>query len=231
MGNVVTVNGDIHVYGEVNGDVVSVLGRVTVYETGSVLGNAVAVAGGLDVQPGGQVVGDQVSVAAGGFSLSWNIFERIFQPRFNLGWQVFLLVVNLTFAILAYAIVPQRVQKVKVHLQQRPAANALWGLLIIPVAMVLSLLLLITIIGGPAIVLMTWFAWLLGYTALALLIGEAILARREIEPFAVVTLGVLVLRGITALPVIGWLAYIGIALVTVGAGVTSKFGANGGVAE
>ena len=99
-------------------------------------------------------------------------------------------------------------------LRQRTLSTALWGIAGIVVLPILMLILAITIVGIPfAILILDLCFWLayLSQLSTALLVGDLIFRNRESvgwAPFWSFTVGLLIVRALTFIPIVGWLIVI-----------------------
>jgi len=70
-------------------------------------------------------------------------------------------------------------------------------------------------------------AALLGYTGIALLVGEKVVATassRTVNPLGAIAIGVLILGLVAMIPFFGWLVSIAIYVLALGAAFTTRFG-------
>lgn len=226
-GDIIALQGDVHIYGEVNGDVVALLGTVYVYEAGIIRGDAVVLAGQLQVEEGGQIHGDRVSLGIsdlGGLRIRPHNLFRFNQ--INLGQIIFRVMFRIALGLLVVALFPFAVRRGMAQVQTAPGASVGFGFLVWLVALPLLLILIITIIGillAVPLILILYLAGVFGGAALDLLLGEAILKRPE-QPFASVALGGLIFGLLRSIPLVGLLVSLGMSLVALGAVVQSRFG-------
>lgn len=230
-GDVVTINGHVTVSGRVTGNAVSVLGDVTVADGGTVMGDAVSVVGSLNLRSGSRVMGSQISILGGqrlfhGYQVNLPSVGRwLFDPARRL-WGI---LVNLVLAILVAALFPRPVDRLKAKIQAEAGLSALMGLLGYVVVAPLMVLFAITIVGIPLTFLLgigLWAGRLLGYTAIVLIVGEAVLRwiNRTSDRVLVVALGVILLGVVTSIPLAGWLVSIVVSLVALGAAILTRLG-------
>ncbi len=152
-GNVVVIFGDAEVAGRVDGDVVAVLGNVTLLDSAEVTGSVVTVGGFLEQEQGAQVddvvVLDPLRVDNGGGWLDIFSHDGL---SFLICQGVFLLTVLM--AAIAVAVTPRRrFESIIGHLKQNVGASlglgvvtALGGHLLVAVLMAV---LVLTVIGVP----------------------------------------------------------------------------------
>jgi len=181
MGDAVAVGGTVRVRGHVSDNVVAVGGNAVIESTAVVGGDVVAVGGRVKVSEGAVVRGEKVSVgifgpgfAKGpGMSFGWGPppwLESVIHGALFLG--AFL------FAWLIHALSARRLENVRSTLEQRFFVSLVLGLLAFPAAFLVGVLLVITIIGIPAaIVLPLIFGVLtfMGFVAVLWSIGRSIL--------------------------------------------------------
>jgi hypothetical protein len=139
-----------------------------------------------------------------------------------LGGSLISVAVFYALAVLLFTFLPGRVKLVG---QAIPAHTGLvlgWGFLAAVVTVPAILLLAVTIIGTPLILLFIGAAGILGYTAIAFLVGENLL--RGANPFAALSLGVLIVGLLTMVPVLGWLISLVLFIVALGAVLSTRFG-------
>ncbi len=236
-GNAVSVFGNVTVYGEVDQNAVSIFGTVRVGSNAVVGQSAVAIFGRVITESGGQIRGSRISVLGGdGFNVG-----RIGIPSFrnlvvfDAGRRLAGLVFALVSATLVALLFPSGLMRIRSGIVDEPALSALIGFVAYVVAAPLILISIITIIGIPlglALVFLVWAGRLLGYTAIALLIGERILGDRSQEqnPVAPVLVGILLLAIVTAVPLGGFLVSLGVSLVALGGALLGRFGVDRKVA-
>lgn len=111
-GDVVSVMGNIEVYGTVYGDVITVMGNIEVGPNGRILGDAVAVLGNLNSDRNSSISGSTVSIFGSGDFRNIrfpdlnirNITRHAF--RFNLATRTMRLITTILLATLIVAIFP-----------------------------------------------------------------------------------------------------------------------------
>jgi hypothetical protein len=178
VGPVVALFGSIHNEGMISGDCVSILGSITQGDSAVILGDAVSVGGA--VREGGvasRIDGQTVSIgflpSIGDFGFPSMSLMLIF------GILSFLLFVGL--AALAGRLFPDRLIRMAETISRRTLLSLTLGVLSVPLAFMLGLLLLVTVIGIPLALLMPFLfvlAAFLGYVAAAYLLGAKLLGRK-----------------------------------------------------
>lgn len=239
-GNAVAVFGNVTVYGQVDKSAVSVFGTVRVGSAGVVGRSAVAIFGRVITEDGGRVEGSQVSVLGGeminlrGLSLrtlgdSMSAISAIFKPAFDAGRRVVYLILALITATIVALLFPDALQRVKVGIVDESALSGLIGLVAYLAAAPIMVILVITIVGIPLALLLGLVLWVgraLGYTAIALFIGERLLGERvqDEKPLVPILVGVLALAVVTAIPLTGLFLSLVISVVALGGSLHRGFG-------
>jgi hypothetical protein len=233
-------------------DAVAVLGSV-VLEPGAIAREAVAVGGDVRLGPGAEIDRDAVSVGGqvvrdpaatiGGETVSVGIpalsglaglagsrmlFGRTEAPLFVAGQVLAKFFVFFALGLLVLALFPRRLDVVSASFTAHPWKSILTGLLGLVVLPLLLVVLVATVIGIPLVAvvgLLVAAAAVLGFTALAYHIGRAL----PFQPGRGTTvlqlaLGTAVVVLVTAIPLLGGMAWIAAALLTFGAVLRSRFG-------
>lgn len=180
MGTVATSHGTLHVYGYVDGDVVTYTGDIIVHNTGTVAGNAIAIGGRVQVD-GGAVTGQTLMLSGGLDALPLSTEDRSIANRLGLvgGWFAVLLLV----AVGVVVFVSDNLDAVAGALERRCGAALAAGvggqLAAVPVLVALTIALILTVLG----ILLVPFAvvvyvivcaglMMLGFLATAVVIGR-----------------------------------------------------------
>ena len=135
-------------------------------------------------------------------------------------------------AALTLSLFPRQVHTAGEAVYTRAGAVIGWGLLAMVLAVPLALLLAFTIIGIPLIlveVLALGVAGILGYTAIARLLGEKIAAAASTEavnPLVAIAIGVFILGVVSMIPLAGALVSLAAFILAVGAALVTRFGAS-----
>jgi hypothetical protein len=215
-------------------EVVAVGGNVHVASGAHVGNDAVSIGGEVSIDQGGTVDGQEVSVsvpgvgsllglaspspsASKGMSFGWRITQAI--AKF---------VVFFLLALLFRAVVPARLDRVTASLTRAPLRDVLVGLLGTIAMPVLTVLLAVTIVGIlliPVQLIAILLAAILGYTALALLIGRAIpIGERKADGVIQLAIGTGIVVLVSEIPVVGVMAMISAWLLVFGAVLRSRGG-------
>jgi hypothetical protein len=233
-------------------DAVAVLGSI-VLEPGAMARQAVAVGGDVKLGPAAEVDHDAVSVGGevmrdpsatirgetvsvgipalsglAGLAGSRMLFGRAESPVFVVGQVLAKFVVYFALGLLVLALFPRRLDVVSASFTAHPWKSILTGLLGLVVLPLLLVLLVATVIGIPLVAvagLLVVAAGVLGFTALACYIGRAL----PLQPSRGTTvlqlaLGTAAVVLVTAIPLLGGMAWIAAALLTFGAVLRSRFG-------
>ncbi|MBU1702357.1 MAG: hypothetical protein KJ970_13085 [Candidatus Eisenbacteria bacterium] len=181
-GSVVCIGGSIRVRGVVEGDVVAVGGDVVLLATAVVDGDCVSVGGGVDSDPDAVVGGKEISIGA--FSPIFT--PQIFRTKFHQGPPpglrsiliMALFIGAFLFGWLFQAISSRRMENIRITVEQKFFPSLFLGIITIPGSVLLFILLLITIIGIPAAILLPFVMAILtfmGFCAVLWSIGRTLL--------------------------------------------------------
>ena len=224
-GDAVAIGGSVTVSGEVTGDVAAVGGNLTLEAGAEVLGDAVSVRGEVDIDDEAKVRGQIIEIPFGphlrfgawpgaifggrhGWGLDNDLIE--FSPlgvATNFMWEAFKLVVLGLLACLVMLVAREPLERVKRKAAAEPWKSGLVGLLVqilfAPLLVLVTLILVISIIGIPLVLLVPFFVLalllvaFLGYSGVALGIGEFLRNRfgwKLSNSYMVLLLGVLTIQ-------------------------------------
>jgi len=227
-GSVVVVDGPVVIGGDVKGSVVALNGSVRV--TGRVTDNVVAVKGRAVVAAGADVGGDVMSsrrpVVAPGATVKGDVRRENFANYFRalgwllwFGWWLAVSVSVFALGLLLFALAPRVAPAATDVARSRAGTAVAWGLAMAIGLPIVSVLLLFTLVGIPlGLIGLLSLAVLygLGYALAALVLGRALIKepRRAVLAFC---LGLLILRVIDLVPVIGNLVTFAATLFGLGA--------------
>ncbi|SEK73782.1 hypothetical protein SAMN05444354_102207 [Stigmatella aurantiaca] len=247
----VVFGGNLDVFGSVDGDVHAFGGTVTLHPGARVEGEASAIGGQVVQAEGAHVEGDIESME--GTSLGSMVLGEVkdsLQKEFKRseeadserseatgedddsggGFPAFLLKFAALFGLgfLGQLLFPTRMKELAAEIKAQPVNSGLTGLLGAVALIPISVILAITLVGIPVLVLM-WLviplAAALGLAAVASEIGLRLpFLRGRKTQAAVLALGLLVLLGVGAIPVLGWLVMALAVLVAFGAVIRTRFG-------
>lgn len=229
-GDVVAVFGNVTVSGTVSGDAVAVFGEVSVRNNGSINGDAVGIIGGVNKSPNGTIRGEVADVNA-----PFNIKPRDgFIPRISYGDMIGLFLVY-AFSCLALQIIPDRIRLMSEESRQKVGRRFGIGFLItilfVPVSIVLSILLAITLIGIvfiPFIFIAFVLAAFIGMVAVEIAIGYRITGHLEggYSVYIHLMVGAVLVYVMKMIPVFGFLAYLALITYSIGIAADTKLGAS-----
>ena len=251
VGDVVSLFGNVRNKGTIGGDCVAILGSIEQGDSAVILGDAVTIGGGLrEVGEGARVEGQTVSIGFLPFA----------------GFAIPSVPLLLFFALFAYALFvglaalfarlfPERLVRIAETVSRRTFLSLVLGLLSGPLALMLGLLLMVTVIGIPLALilpLLYLLAAFIGYAAAAYLLGLKLLGRRAdpagpmLVPIAAGTgfITLFLLLGLPLLALEGGFRMLGFGLITLwlvigkvcwmigfGALLLSRFGQDPGTRE
>jgi hypothetical protein len=218
-GDVVAIGGRVNVDGEVTGDVVAVMGGLTLGPHAVVRGEVTAVGGPFNRDPQSQVYGkvNEVGIGANGQTIPpYNINMRnlLFGTLASRVERVVTTIVRvlmfILFALIVMAVGQRPVQQIAARIGAEPVRSGLVGLLaeilFVPVLVVTILALVISIIGIPLLVLVPFgiillgIVMLVGFTGAAYMVGTWTLdkfGRTERNPYLTAAIGIVVIAGLT----------------------------------
>lgn len=228
MGDVVSLQGDVDIHGEVFGDVVALLGNVTVHTGAFVHGDLVCLTGTIDLRPGAKISGDQVSLGGVGKIFSLPRVQDVI--NLNFGRTAFNIVVRVLLAVLVGLVFPTGLAKISAQAEGQFGPSLGVGALTWLAALPLAAMAALSIIGIPLsllVLLALWAAYYFGFAAISRLAGSRILPSQQ-NDLAALALGALMLSILLAVPLLGLLIRIAIAMAGVGAVVLTRFGMRNG---
>jgi hypothetical protein len=213
--------------------VVAIGGDVHVGPGASVEKDAVAIGGRVLVDPAGDVGGQKVTVGFPGASeILQTLSLRGHEESSSAGWSLAKWVakfgVLLLLGFLLMSFFPRRVDAVAASLLASPARSVLAGLLGLLAQPILSLLLVVTIVGIPLLVVQALgigVAYLMGVTAVAMVIGRALPpALHRGTGILQLAIGLWLVQLAFAIPYIGWMLWATLIMATFGAVLRTRFG-------
>ena len=228
----VAVGGSVTVQGTVS-DAVAVGGSVYLKPTARVKGDAVSIGGEVVIEKGAVISGDIVEVSpiqimpfAKGFKewgLKWGIAGMIFA-------RILVFIGFLALAVLLTAVFNKYIGVVSIQVEGQWLRTFLWGVLGLILVAPIIILLAISILGIPLIplfLIVFLAASILGYIAVAQLVGKKITVafRKPNQPMILeVIIGMLLLGIVCLIPVIGFLVRSVVATLGLGGVILTKFG-------
>ncbi len=206
----VAVGGSVYVDGIVEGDAVALGGTIHLGEEAIVHGDVVTVGGTIDQAEGAMIYGTTVDVGAFDFK---NIFEGKHFFWGHRGIPKFFTIIPLiglfALVLLLSILIPTELSTVASNIKNEPIVMFLWGVLGIILIVPLAIMLAVSIIGIaliPLELLAVFLASLIGYIAVAIMIGKKLLkALNNDNPSIILSaiLGVLILWFIGLIPIFG----------------------------
>jgi len=206
--DVVAVGGSVVINGKVGGSVVSVGRDIRLGPHAEVMGDVTSVGGTILREEGSKVHGSTQDVGVGG-NRDWHRDIDIDTgfPFFGLLWSLLWLIVLALLIFLCLMIARNRVERAESYIATEPWKAAVVGLLamflFLPLVLVVTVLLVITVVGCALILLYPFIAvflallLLVGYTASVHRLGtllEQRFDRRFGSPYAVALMGLLALE-------------------------------------
>ncbi|MEP7027911.1 MAG: hypothetical protein ABI960_04880 [Candidatus Eisenbacteria bacterium] len=176
-GTVVAILGNVRNDGLISGDCVSILGSIVQGDSAVIRGEAVTIGGAVrSAGKGARVEGETVSIGFLPFA-GWAVPSIALLLLFGL----VSLLLFVALAAITGRLFPERLVRIADTISQRTFLSLGLGLLSIPLAFMIGLLLVVTVIGIPLAVLLPFLfllAAFVGYTAAVYLLGSKLLGRR-----------------------------------------------------
>lgn len=231
VADAVALRGPIHVRGIVLGDAVALGGDIRVLSGGRVLGDAVSVGGEVTVEPGGEVLGDRVALS-GSSVVPGQTLDREGDGLVARAARRLASLLSLAAAgVLILAFWPRHIARIADTARDRPIWHGLAGVILTGVLGTGAGVLTLTILGIPialGLVLLLGVAWLLGFVAVCLAIGQRLPGGDgERAPWVTFLGGAAVVGLVSLLPVIGPVFIVVVGLEAVGAALVSRLGNRG----
>jgi len=222
VGDAVAVGGNITVRGTVTGDVVAVGGSVILGSKAVVNGDVVSVGGAIEKMEGARIRGDIVEVGVPGVS---SVVRALSKGK-GRGWYWVFRIVSfvglLALALLLVAIIPKPFASISDKVTASTLKVILWGLLGLGLTVPLTILLIISLVGIPLIpleIVLLACAFLIGYIAVAQLVGTrmaAALKKPDLNILWMTSMGLITLWVVGFVPVLGWIVKGAVALLGFG---------------
>ncbi len=227
-------------------DAVAIGGDVTILDEGQVTEDAVAIGGDVILKPNARVGGDAVAIGGqiikeegamvGGSEVVMFSNAKVLLDRFglfgtlyftNVLFSLISLIVVLAFGVFLLLLLPGHIQTITATMHQHPFKSGMWGLGGI-VGITLFIALFVGSIFGflliPIANLAFAVAGLLGAIVTGLWIGKKVFPRRETANFLPFSVGMLILAGISLIPIAGGLIILMLNLFGFGAVLLSRVG-------
>ncbi len=205
----VAVGGSVTVNGKVRDSAVAVGGSIILGPNAVVGKDVVAIGGVVDQAPGSKIQGDVVELNIPGVAAIMPFFFEENSSSWFWTFKIVTLLGFLAFAVLLVAVLPKPFNLISDNVRQHIGKIILWGLLGLAIIIPLAVFLAISVIGIPLIAVeafLVGIAFLVGYIAVAKLIGDRIAAIMKRPALNIVWLTVM---GLLALWLIGWVPILG----------------------
>jgi hypothetical protein len=205
----VALGGSVTVYGKVRDSAVAVGGSVILGPNAVIGKDVVSIGGAVKQAQGSKIHGDVVELNILGVSAIIPFFFEDTSSSWFWTFKFSTLLGFLALAVLMVAVLPKPFNLIFSNVQQNLGKIILWGILGLVVLIPLAIFLAISVIGIPLIALeifLVGIAFLVGYIAIAQLIGDKIAALMKRPALSLIWLTVM---GLLALWCIGWVPFLG----------------------
>jgi len=205
----VAVGGSVTVNGKVRDSAVAVGGSVTLGPRAVIGKDVVSIGGAVNQAQGSKIHGDVVELNIPGVSSIIPFFWENTSSGWFWTFKIISLFGFLALAVLLVALLPKPFDLITDNVQQNLGKVILWAVLGLVVLVPLAIFLAISVVGIPLIALeifLAGIAFLVGYIAIAQLIGDKIAALMKRPALSVIWLTVM---GLLALWLIGWVPILG----------------------
>jgi len=236
MGDVVAVLGNITVYGKVSGRVVAILGDIRV--NGEVMGNVTSVGGNILRGETSIIRGNSTEIGASGIK---GLINRIKRQSVPLNPGMFIGNIRSSFfkfmrflgllagGILIILLFPNAFQRAADLVEKGIGRKFLIGIAIILLIPFAVIFMFVTLIGIPLIpifLMLVYGAGFFGYLCISIFIGSKLRERmiENTEPILEFVLGALILWLIQLVPFIGRLVSITVLITSLGIATETQFG-------
>jgi len=239
-GSAVAVGGSVRVTGSVGQDAVAVGGSVHVEDGAAVGGDAVAVGGAVHVAEGATTGGQRTSIGIGdafltGWGDNWGFGSHLFGGFGDLVAALFrtgvLALIGVLVLLVARGAVDNGVRRISGEPWKALFAGLLVQLFFLPILVVVTIVLAVSVIGIPLLVLVPVallafvVASLFGFVAVGRKVGawaERRFGVRFSSDILAVVVGIVLIQAtsligrVISLPHVPWLGFIGFSLVALG---------------
>jgi hypothetical protein len=205
----VAVGGSVTVNGKVRDSAVAVGGSVILGPNAVIGKDVVSIGGAVKQAQGSKIHGDIVELNIPGVSAIIPFFFEDTSSSWFWTFKIITFLGFLTLVILLVAVLPKPFNLISNNVQQNLGKVILWAVLGLVVLLPLAVFLVISVVGIPLIALeifLVGIAFLVGYIAIAQLIGDKIAALMKRPALSVIWLTVM---GLLALWLIGWVPFLG----------------------
>ena len=205
----VAVGGSVTVNGKVRDSAVAVGGSVILGPDAVIGKDVVSVGGAVKQAQGSKIHGDVVELNIPGVSSIIPFFLEDTSSGWFWTFKIISLLGFLALAVLLVALLPRPFDLITDNVQQNLGKAILWAVLGLVVLVPLAIFLAISVVGIPLIALevfLAGIAFLVGYIAIAQLIGDKIAALMKRPALNAIWLTVM---GLLVLWLIGWVPFLG----------------------
>lgn len=242
VNDLVVIGGDAEINGQVRGDLVVILGNVTMGTNAEVRGELVVVGGNLTAPPGVRIDGDRVVIGADEAfvpGLQWlhrpiewvariGMTARPFPYQYAWSWLI--AGIFLLLYILASVLFPRSIERTLQVLDLRPGGSFVTGLLALMLVVPLAIFLVVSVVGivlVPVIVFGMLVAFFFGKIVVYRYAGQQIGAQLGLEflrkPLVALILGAALFYALYMIPVLGFVVWAAIAPLALGAALLAFF--------
>ncbi|NIQ39742.1 MAG: hypothetical protein GTN81_14310 [Proteobacteria bacterium] len=207
----VAIGGNVTVNGVIERDAVAVGGSIFLGPQAVVGGDAVSVGGTIEKGEGAQVRGDVVEVNIPRISSIFGLFSQAKGREWLWTFRIISFLGLLALAVVLVTVIPKPFDSVLRTVEENILRSILWGLVGLVIIIFLAVSLVVSLVGIPLIPLefmLVGCAFLVGYVAMAQLIGSKMATAAKKPHLNVIwatMLGLIVLWVIGWVPVLGWL--------------------------
>jgi hypothetical protein len=239
--DVVVFGGNVDIYGTVTGDISVTGGNLRVHESGWILGDAAVIGGNITLDGASQVDGD-VSVMGGNIKRSDRCHiggdvESDHKSHDSKGHDVGRGILGgiggaitrgamlFVFGAVLLALAAKRMETLRVEVASRPMRSFATGVLGVLGGVVLFIAFCVTIIGIPIALIGLFLSIIGGYAgvcAVLTVVGQALLKHKTESPYVHLAVGCALFIVVGAIPFVGHLVTIGVALVGIGVLVATR---------
>jgi uncharacterized RDD family membrane protein YckC len=242
VNDLVVIAGDAEINGQVRGDLVVILGNVTMGTNAEVRGEVVVVGGELTAPPGVRIDGDRVVIGAEhafipgleGLQRPVEWLARIGMTArpfpYQYAWSWIIAGIFLLLYILASVLFPRSLERTVQILDMRPGSSFFTGLLALMLVAPLAVFLVVSVVGivlVPVIVFGMLVAFFFGKIAVYRYAGQQIGAQLGVEflrkPLVALIIGAVLFYGLYMLPVLGFIVWAAITPLALGAALLAFF--------
>jgi len=230
--DLVAFGGNVVVNGTIKRDVAVVGGTLTLGPESNV-GRDVSFVGGSLNRMEGSKVGRNIVQGHGQFDPgTFRHFGTVFGPRTDAGSLIFGLITGLGILVLAVIILlflPTQLQTAAAVIERRPVETFALGCGGTIAGIVLTVLLVITLVLPFVVAGAMTVAWLFGWAAIFLLIGQRLLLTmgRPQELIPALLVGGILIVILANIPVLNWFVLLFGGALALGAALLSRFGTQG----